>query len=197
MGVGKKKKEKKTLNFYRLSFGVTEPFRVLIQPDFLRQCIRTKINIREQLVKILQGRAYPIVTRCILEELRAKGKGGDPLGAAVLARKFQIIACKHTKVKKFDDEGNAVKEPTKTTFELNENEVEEVKNELIDDNDEKNEGEEEEEEEFVQIKKKGKEKEAFQVLSAASCIKEILSTYYYYCFYYYLNYIIFFIIFII
>lgn len=181
MGVNKRKKEKRTVNFYRLAFGITEPYRVLLHPDFIRQSVKARINIKEQLPKILQGRAYPVVTRCVIEELKAKGKGGDPLGAAVMARKFQTIQCKHSKSKKFVDDDTPQNTP-KSRLLLEESNDDDNNNDDNegDDNEEEEEKKEEEgeEEDVLQLKsKKENDKEHFVCISASSCIKEILCLY--------------------
>mmetsp|Transcript_47385 Transcript_47385/g.72412 ORF Transcript_47385/g.72412 Transcript_47385/m.72412 type:complete len:245 (-) Transcript_47385:152-886(-) len=97
----KRKKEKKTLTFYQLAFGLTPPYRVLVHPEVVKHCINQQINLREQLPKVLGDNAQPTTTKCIINHLR-NYDATDHIGSAVLARKFNMVPCSHQKVKNLD-----------------------------------------------------------------------------------------------
>lgn len=99
----KRKKEKRTITFYKVAFGLTPSYRVLIHPEVIRQCIRQQINLREQLPKVLHDQAVPATTKCITHYLRGQEEF-DKLGSAVMARKFNMVPCSHQKVKILDPE---------------------------------------------------------------------------------------------
>ena len=99
----KRKKEKRSLTFYRVAFGLTPAFRVLVHPEVIRQCIGQQINLREQLPKVLGEAAVPSTTKCIIHYLRASEEM-DHLGSAVMARKFNMVSCSHQKVKKLAED---------------------------------------------------------------------------------------------
>ena len=94
-----KKQDKKTLLFYKVAFGLTTPYNVILDPTLVKQCIIQKINVRDQLPKSLHDTAVPVTTKCIINVLRLN----DQLGAAVLARRFKIIPCSHKKVTTLDE----------------------------------------------------------------------------------------------
>lgn len=93
----KRKKEKKTITFYKLAFGLTPTFRVLIHPEVIKHCIRQQINLRDQLPKVLNDQAVPATTKCIIHYLRQQ-EDKEKLGSAVMARKFNMVPCAHKKV---------------------------------------------------------------------------------------------------
>lgn len=93
-GTGRKKRQKKSMTFYRVAFGLTPPYPVVMHPEFVRQCVKARVNLKDQLPKVMQDKAYPVVTRCIVEALRRS----NDTGCAVLARQFQRVPCTHTKV---------------------------------------------------------------------------------------------------
>lgn len=95
-GTGRKKRQKKSMTFYRVAFGLSPPYPVVMHPEFVRQCVKARVNLKDQLPKVMQDKAYPVVTKCIVEALRRS----DDTGCAVLARQFQRVPCTHTKVQR-------------------------------------------------------------------------------------------------
>ncbi|CAE8682084.1 unnamed protein product, partial [Polarella glacialis] len=87
------KNHRRILRFYRLSFGVQEPYHVLVDGTFLTHALQQKIHVKEQLPKLLEGRTTPMVTGCVLAELRSLG--GPALGAAIIAKGYYRIKCGH------------------------------------------------------------------------------------------------------
>jgi len=97
--MGRKKAEKRTLTFYKIAYGFTPTYKVLVHPELVRVSIRQQINLRDQLPRVLHDKAVPCTTKCVLHSLRTDD---DTIGAAVLARKFQMIACSHQKVRRLE-----------------------------------------------------------------------------------------------
>jgi rRNA-processing protein FCF1 len=99
----KKKRGKRALTFYRIAFGLEPTYKVLVHPELVRVAIRQQINLREQLPRVLHDSAIPCTTKCILHHLRQEEN--DSTGAAVQARKYQIVPCSHQKVKALHADG--------------------------------------------------------------------------------------------
>lgn len=55
--------------------------------------LEKKLYFREQLPKVLQARAVPMVTKCIVSELRKNPD--DPFGAGLMAKRLEHVACGH------------------------------------------------------------------------------------------------------
>lgn len=93
MRVRRHKNFRRTLRFFRLAFGIQEPYKVLVDGTFLTHALREKIHVKEQLPKLLSGRATPMVTGCVLAELRnLRDKG---LGASIIAKGYYRVKCGH------------------------------------------------------------------------------------------------------
>lgn len=93
MKVKRQKNHRRTLRFFRLAFGVQEPYHVLVDGTFILHALRHRIHIKEQLPKLLGGRATPMVTGCVCAELRRLGDKG--LGAAIIAKGYYRVKCSH------------------------------------------------------------------------------------------------------
>lgn len=81
------------MRFYKMSFGVQEPYRVVVDGTFLSHALESKIHVKEQLPKLLDGRVTPMVTDCIMNELRSLGSRA--LGAAIIAKGYYRLKCQH------------------------------------------------------------------------------------------------------
>lgn len=101
--MGKKKKEKRSVTFYKIAFGFTPTFQVIVHPEVIKQCISQQINLRDTLPKVLYDNAVPCTTKCIINHLR-NTEDVDHIGSAVMARKFKMISCSHQKVKTLSDD---------------------------------------------------------------------------------------------
>jgi len=66
----------------------------MVDGPFITHALQNRIHIKEQLPKLLDGRATPMVTGCILAELRELGDRA--LGAAIIAKGFYRVKCGHT-----------------------------------------------------------------------------------------------------
>ena len=91
MGFGRAKRAKKALSFYRMSFGLDPPYRVLCDTSFIAQAAAKNIDIRHYLNKLLQERNWPVVTECVLAEIARAGP--TLLAASLAAAKFSVIPC--------------------------------------------------------------------------------------------------------
>jgi len=94
MRVKRNKTFRRILRFFRLEFGINDPYKVLVDGTFLTVALQQRIQVREQLPKMLSARATPMVTSCVLHELRGLGKRGQ--GAAYIAQGFYRVKCGHT-----------------------------------------------------------------------------------------------------
>jgi len=93
MRLKRNKQHRRTLRFFRLAFGFQEPFRVLVDGTFITHALQHKFHVKEQLPKLLEGRATPVITNCILAELRSLGS--HALGAAIIAKGYYRVKCNH------------------------------------------------------------------------------------------------------
>ncbi|KAJ1606126.1 putative tRNA synthetase class II, partial [Cryptosporidium canis] len=110
-----KKQVKRIIKYYKINYGFEEPYRLLskltllvcgqetdirLDGTFIMAALKNKIHIKEQLPKILNGKATPIVTDCIFKEIEmlcgAEGKMADFSGAKLIARGYFRHKCGHT-----------------------------------------------------------------------------------------------------
>ena len=84
MGALKRAKEaRRTLRLFRLGFGVTPPFSVLLDGNALHASLSAKIDLTHRLKKVLQGQAFSLyVPECVLRELRDLGEPAAALAFA-------------------------------------------------------------------------------------------------------------------
>uniref|UniRef100_A0A8C5MGW5 rRNA-processing protein UTP23 homolog n=1 Tax=Leptobrachium leishanense TaxID=445787 RepID=A0A8C5MGW5_9ANUR len=95
MKIKRQKHAKKTLTFYKYSFGFREPYQVLLDGTFCQAALKNKIQIKEQLPKYLMGEVQLCTSRCVLKELESLGK--ELYGAKLIAQRFQVRSCSHFK----------------------------------------------------------------------------------------------------
>eukprot|EP01122_Echinamoeba_exundans_P007259 TRINITY_DN218_c0_g1_i1.p1 TRINITY_DN218_c0_g1~~TRINITY_DN218_c0_g1_i1.p1 ORF type:complete len:362 (+),score=91.12 TRINITY_DN218_c0_g1_i1:56-1141(+) len=88
------KRLKKLLLYYKVHYGIEPPFRVIVDGSFMLYALEKKLYFREQLPKVLQAKAMPMVTKCIVAELR-KNENNDRFGAALMAKRLEHVACGH------------------------------------------------------------------------------------------------------
>jgi len=94
MRVKRQKNFRRSLRFYRLAFNMQQPYKVIVDGPFLTNALQEKIHVREHLLKILGGKVTPMVTTCVLNELRSLGNRGA--GAASIATDYYRVKCGHT-----------------------------------------------------------------------------------------------------
>jgi len=92
--VKRQKNFRRSLRFYRLAHEIQAPYKVVVDGTFLTQSLQNKIHVREQLPKVVcNDRVTPMVTNCVLAELRALGDRGR--GAAFIAKGYYRVKCGH------------------------------------------------------------------------------------------------------
>jgi len=64
-----------------------------VDADFVKTALTKKLYFKEMLPKTLQAKAIPMVTKCIVAEMRAKGPTYSDV--AVLARRLEYAPCEH------------------------------------------------------------------------------------------------------
>mmetsp|Transcript_11805 Transcript_11805/g.27649 ORF Transcript_11805/g.27649 Transcript_11805/m.27649 type:complete len:275 (-) Transcript_11805:237-1061(-) len=68
------KQGRKTLHYFRISFGIAPPYTVLLDGNFIHTCTKHKIDINARMSKHLGGEKFKfVVPRCVLKELSALG----------------------------------------------------------------------------------------------------------------------------
>jgi len=90
------------LEFYKLNFALTPPYKLAVDGEFIQQCLRYKIHIKEQIPKLFQNTVVPCVTKCTVSRLRRAGNQYS--GAAIIAKRFERIQCSHEKGVKKEEE---------------------------------------------------------------------------------------------
>lgn len=93
MKVKRNKTHRRILRFYRIAFNVNDPFRVIVDGTFLTSALQSQFHVKEQLPKMLEGRTTPMVTGCVMAELRKLGD--KALGASIIARGYYRLKCNH------------------------------------------------------------------------------------------------------
>ncbi|KAF2073780.1 hypothetical protein CYY_004914 [Polysphondylium violaceum] len=97
MKIKRIKNYKKIVQFYKTNYGFSEPFHILMDPDFLKKSIGMNINFREVIPKLLEApRTFFYMTSCCLSEMRKCGTDVYPLELLNIAKKVEQIHCYHT-----------------------------------------------------------------------------------------------------
>jgi U3 small nucleolar RNA-associated protein 23 len=91
---GKGNDARKILTFYRINFGLRAPFRVLCDGALIHQALQRQLYLRDFLPVLLNAPANAVVTRCVVEELRALGE--EVSAAALFAKRLTRIPCAHS-----------------------------------------------------------------------------------------------------
>jgi U3 small nucleolar RNA-associated protein 23 len=89
------KRNRKTLEFFRLSFKVFPPYKVLLDGNFIAQAVKMQLgsSFERLLQQLLADKTFLHVTDCVLEELIALGEPAKHTLAA--ARTISVIRCRH------------------------------------------------------------------------------------------------------
>ncbi|XP_046840114.1 rRNA-processing protein UTP23 homolog isoform X3 [Xenia sp. Carnegie-2017] len=93
MKVKRQKTVKKYIKFFKNSFGIFEPYQVIVDGTFCQAALLNKINIKEQLPKYLDANVQLLTTDCVVNELQ--NLGGSLYGAFVIAKRFKSRNCGH------------------------------------------------------------------------------------------------------
>jgi len=83
------------LEYYKLNFGLTPPYKLVVDGNFIQQALKYKVHIKEQIPKLFQSVVVPCVTKCTVSKLRRAGSAYS--GAAIIAKRFERIPCQHGK----------------------------------------------------------------------------------------------------
>ena len=85
MRVDRQKKVSRDLRKYKLVFGIHEPYRILMDPAFIHVCLEAKVQIKEQLSKILGSRIVWLQTlNCMKGLARCPENGFEASGSISL-----------------------------------------------------------------------------------------------------------------
>lgn len=90
---GKGNNARKLLSYYSVNFGISPPFQVLCDGPTIFQSLKKDLFLKQALPTLLGGTAYPVVTNCIVAELRCLGE--DYLNAALFAKRSTRVPCTH------------------------------------------------------------------------------------------------------
>eukprot|EP00163_Fabomonas_tropica_P002571 TRINITY_DN1198_c1_g1_i2.p1 TRINITY_DN1198_c1_g1~~TRINITY_DN1198_c1_g1_i2.p1 ORF type:complete len:170 (+),score=14.74 TRINITY_DN1198_c1_g1_i2:159-668(+) len=93
MKVTKEKKAKRILQFYKTAYGVYPLYRVLVDGTFINVALSQRIGLRDELPKLLQAKAIPVTTACIMGELKELIEHFR--GAFLAGKNFERVKCSH------------------------------------------------------------------------------------------------------
>ncbi|GAX85470.1 hypothetical protein CEUSTIGMA_g12886.t1 [Chlamydomonas eustigma] len=96
----RQKKHKKTARavaFYKVNYNLHEPFKVLLDGNFIHATVSSNLaNLDKHLATLLGGRCKPFVTPCIMQELRSLGP--EFKDTVKVAKNLQLHYCGHGKM---------------------------------------------------------------------------------------------------
>lgn len=84
---------RKILAYYSVNFDISPPYHVLCDGPTLFQSMKNEIYIKQALPLLLGATAYPVVTDCIVRELRSLGE--EYSNAALFAKRATRVPCAH------------------------------------------------------------------------------------------------------
>lgn len=90
---GNSNQARKILSYYRVNFQFSAPYQVLCDAPTIFQALKNDIYLKQSLPRLLGGPAYPVVTKCIVDELRSLGE--DYSNASVFAKRASRLPCSH------------------------------------------------------------------------------------------------------
>ncbi|CAN0134281.1 unnamed protein product [Discosporangium mesarthrocarpum] len=74
MRVTRAKQYRRHLRFFRIVYGIAPPYKVILDGNFIHQCITSKVDIEARLASVLQGASVRLFTpRAAQVELEALG----------------------------------------------------------------------------------------------------------------------------
>ena len=78
---------RKHLRFYRIVYGIDDPYDIILDGNFIFTALEHKVDIRDRLMRLLQGAEIKLyVTKSAIKELEAIGVKGEK--ALEFATKF-------------------------------------------------------------------------------------------------------------
>lgn len=84
---------RKVLTFYRINFSYTPPYQVLCDGDIIHESLNNSLFIKQSLPTLLDASAYPVVTNCVIKDLRQRGPSHS--NAALFAKRCTRVECVH------------------------------------------------------------------------------------------------------
>lgn len=94
MRIKRGKHYKRIINFYCINFGFKAPYNVLLDGNFIQECVKVQFDVKEKLMKLLFAPVHIILTRCVYEELKSLKHKLKP-GTFELAKTFKREMCTH------------------------------------------------------------------------------------------------------
>lgn len=95
MRIKRVKHAKKYLTLFKNAFGVFQPYQILVDGTFCQAALQSRIVIKEQLPKYLDGTIQLLTTRCVIAEGEALGP--QLSGAVSIAKRCKLHKCSHHK----------------------------------------------------------------------------------------------------
>lgn len=90
---GKGNDARKVLSYYSVNFNLSPPYQVLCDGPTIFQSLKNDLYLKLSLPKLLGATAYPVVTNCIVSELKSLGE--DFSNAALFAKRAKRVPCAH------------------------------------------------------------------------------------------------------
>lgn len=90
---GKGNNIRKILSYYSVNFNVCPPYQILCDGPTIFWALKNDFYLKQSLPKLLGTTAYPVVTDCIVRELRSLGE--EHSNAALFAKRATRIPCAH------------------------------------------------------------------------------------------------------
>jgi U3 small nucleolar RNA-associated protein 23 len=84
----------KIINFFRINYQFHDPYRILLDGNFIKLVVEKGIDLSRRLETATKGRVSLRVTSCIIRELELLGE--EFRLVVDEARKYKTIACKHS-----------------------------------------------------------------------------------------------------
>eukprot|EP00753_Platysulcus_tardus_P002647 PLAT11732.1.p1 GENE.PLAT11732.1~~PLAT11732.1.p1 ORF type:complete len:243 (-),score=69.41 PLAT11732.1:192-920(-) len=93
----RQKRNRKLLRFYKLTFDVRPPYKILLDGNLLHRAAKSEVPLESRLRELCNGAvAYFYVTNCVLAELEElSGRVEGMEAAQALAATFSPFNCKH------------------------------------------------------------------------------------------------------
>jgi len=95
MKIQRQKKLKRRLDFFKTNFSFQTPYTLLVDGTFCFTALAHKVNIREQIPKVLEDNVKILTTPCIVTETEKMGPA--VYGAFTIIKQFGHHQCGHKK----------------------------------------------------------------------------------------------------
>lgn len=84
---------------YEKSFGMRQPYQIIVDAEFCKELLKCKIVAKEVLPTVLGGAVKVMASNCVLEELRkldARATDESMTGSIFIAKRFEQRTCRHS-----------------------------------------------------------------------------------------------------